>query len=109
VEEQESLKVSLENRGDAVYVGTIYLGSNNQPSKVVFDTGSEYLTVTSALCDDAKAGNFKFKVYDRDHNDFIQKSVPNRCGSQSYDMHQSTQAKVLSRTSSKLSYGSANV
>jgi hypothetical protein len=59
------LKVPLESRGDAVYVGTLYLGfPEQQPTKVVFDTGSEYLITTSALCDDTKAGNFKFKVYD---------------------------------------------
>lgn len=62
----------LENRGDAVFVGTIYLGyPDQQPTRVVFDTGSEYLITTSTLCDDSKAGNFKFNVYDADHNDFI--------------------------------------
>ena len=67
-----SLKVPLENKGDAVYVGTLYLGSpKSQPAKVIFDTGSEYLGVTSALCDDKTAGNYKFKVYDQAHNDFI--------------------------------------
>jgi hypothetical protein len=34
-------------------MGTVYMGSpNSQPARVVFDTGSEYLAVTSALCDD---------------------------------------------------------
>ena len=55
-----------------MYVGTIYLGTpNSNPVRVVFDSGSEYLAVTSALCDDKTAGNYKFKVYDAAHNDFI--------------------------------------
>jgi hypothetical protein len=71
----KNLKVPLESRGDAVYVGTLYLGfPENQPTKLVFDTGSEYLITTSALCDDKTAGNFKFKVYDQDNNDFITKT-----------------------------------
>ena len=105
-----SLQVPLENRGDAVYVGTIYLGTpNSNPVRVVFDSGSEYLAVTSSLCDDKLAGNYKFKVYDAAHNDFISKEVPDRCVTKAYDMHNSTTSKILSRSSSKLSYGSANL
>lgn len=105
-----SLQVPLESRGDAVYVGTIFIGApQSQPARVVFDTGSEYLAVTSALCDDSKAGNYKFKVYDSANNDFIKKDVPNRCSTVSYNMHQSNTGKILSRSSSKLSYGSANL
>jgi len=75
----------------------------------VFDTGSEYLAVTSALCSDKSAGNYKFKVYEPAHNDFITEDVPNRCNSQAYDMHHSDSSKILSRSSSKLAYGSANL
>jgi hypothetical protein len=75
----------------------------------VFDTGSEYLAVTSALCSDKKAGNYKFKVYEPAHNDFITEDVPNRCNSMAYDMHHSDSSKILSRSSSKLAYGSANL
>ena len=35
-----------------------------QEARVVFDTGSEYLSITSVLCDDETAGNYKFKKYD---------------------------------------------
>jgi len=76
---------------------------------VVFDTGSEYLAVTSALCDDKTAGNYKFKVYDLAHNDFIQKDEQNRCSSMAYDMHKSDSNKILSKASSKLTYGSAKL
>ena len=63
-----SLKVPLESVNDALFVGTIYIGSPvSQPARVVFDTGSEYLAVTSALCDDSTADNYKFKVYDINH------------------------------------------
>ena len=112
VKDDLSLKVPLENLNDALYVGTIFLGfPHGQPAKVIFDTGSEYLGVTSALCDDKTAGNFHFKVYDLAHNDFISKEVPDRCPSakQSYDMHLSQTGKILARTSSSLSYGSANL
>jgi len=104
----KNLKVPLESRGDAVYVGTIFLGfPESQPVRVVFDTGSEYLITTSALCDDQQAKNFKFKVYDQDHNDFISKTEANRCPTMAYDMHKSEASKLLSRSSSKLAYGTA--
>lgn len=110
VKDDPSLKVPLENLNDALYVGTIYLGfPKSQPAKVVFDTGSEYLGITSSLCDDKKAGNFKFKVYSSEANDFVNKTDTNRCGKKlSYNIHLSETGKPLARTSSSLTYGSAN-
>ena len=32
--------------------------------RVVFYNGSEYLAISSALCDDTTSGNIKFKKYD---------------------------------------------
>lgn len=56
------LQVPLISKNDAVYMGTVYMGSPaSQPATVVFDTGSEYLVITSALCDDKTAGNYHFK------------------------------------------------
>jgi hypothetical protein len=53
---------------------TVYLGSpDSQPANVVFDTGSEYLAVTSALCDDRTSGNFKFKKYDPNTSSFVER------------------------------------
>lgn len=99
----------LESRNDAVYVGTLYLGTPiSQPVRVVFDTGSEYLAVTSALCDDEKARNFKFATYTPEENGFVHKTVPNRCATTAYDLHESKTSKILSRSSSKLAYGSAH-
>ena len=63
--EDLQLQVPLQSRNDAVYLGTVYMGSPvSQPAKVVFDTGSEYLAITSVLCDDNSSGNYKFKKYD---------------------------------------------
>jgi hypothetical protein len=68
------LQVPLNSRNDAVYLGTVYMGSPvSQPAKVVFDTGSEYLAITSVLCDDETSGNFKFKKYDPLSGGFVQR------------------------------------
>jgi hypothetical protein len=46
-------------------MGTLYVGTpDSQPVTVVFDTGSEYLAITSSLCDDNASGDFKFKKFD---------------------------------------------
>jgi len=47
-------------------------------------------------------------VYDADHNDFIEKKETNRCSTMAYDMHLSEGSKLLSRSSSKLAYGTAD-
>jgi len=53
-------------------MGTVYLGSpESQPAHVVFDTGSEYLAVTSALCDDRTSGTFKFRKYNPATEQFV--------------------------------------
>ena len=50
---------------DAIYEGTMYLGSpNSQPVRLIFDTGSEYLIVTSVLCDDKMSAKYRFKKMD---------------------------------------------
>ena len=92
-------------------MGTVYLGSpESQPANVVFDTGSEYLAVTSSLCDDRTAGNFKFKKYDPNAQQFVKRDEPNeRCKTMAYDMHKSKTNKILSKASSKLTYGSAKL
>ena len=92
-------------------MGTVYIGSpESQPATVVFDTGSEYLAVTSALCDDNTSGNFKFKKYDPQSSSFVERDQKNqRCKTQAYDMHKSDSNKILSKASSKLTYGSAKL
>jgi len=105
------LQVPLTSRNDAVYMGTIHMGSPaSQPAHVVFDTGSEYLAVTSSLCDDKTSGQFKFKKFDPLSGSFVQRDQLNeRCKSQAYDMHASQSNKILSKASSKLTYGSAKL
>ena len=105
------LQVPLNSKNDAVYLGTVYMGSPiSQPSRVVFDTGSEYLAITSVLCDDETAGNYKFKKYDPLQGGFVQRDQNHkRCKTMSYDMHKSDSNKILSKASSKLTYGSAKL
>jgi hypothetical protein len=105
------LQVPLISKNDAVYMGTVYMGSpESQPATVVFDTGSEYLTLTSALCDDATAGNYHFKKWDSVSHKFTEREPPTRrCKTMAYDMHKSKSQKVLSKASSKLTYGSAKI
>lgn len=67
------LKVPLESRGDALYLGQLHLGTPfSQPVKVVFDTGSEFLAVTSVLCKDSTTPElFRFKRYDPIKRQFV--------------------------------------
>lgn len=69
-------------------MGQVYIGTpESQPANVVFDTGSEYLAVTSSLCNDATSGNFKFKKYDPTKQSFAEKSDnENRCKTNAYVM-----------------------
>ena len=55
------MRVNLESEDDALFVGTLYVGApHSQPVKVIFDTGSEHLAITSALCNNHTAGNYQF-------------------------------------------------
>lgn len=96
------LQVPLQSRGDALYLGTVYIGSpNSQPAKVVFDTGSEYLAVTSTLCsDETTPQNFKFKKYDPLMKDFVKRNKEEkkkpRCLSSSFNVEGSKSQKILS-------------
>lgn len=105
------LQVPLVSKNDAVYMGTVYLGSpESQPANVVFDTGSEYLAVTSTLCDDRTSGTFKFKKYDPGSKAFVERDqTKERCKTMAYDMKKSESNRILSKASSKLTYGSAKL
>lgn len=49
-----------------MFVGTLYVGApHSQPVKVIFDTGSEHLAITSALCNNKSAGNFHVSKEDK--------------------------------------------
>jgi hypothetical protein len=52
----KGFRVELSNDDGAGYVGTIYVGANDSPARVLFDTGSDFLALTSDLCLDPKLG-----------------------------------------------------
>lgn len=62
------------------------------------------------LCDDSTAGNYKFKKYDPLNGGFVERDqMHKRCKTQAYDMHKSDSQQILSKASSKLTYGSAKL
>ena len=93
-------------------MGTIYVGSEEKPVKVLFDTGSDYLAMTSSLCSDPKLGqkeldepvfdpvNFAYMPSGKDHS---------KCKSISYNIAQSKSSKALGGDDEKLDYGSAKL
>lgn len=81
-----------------------------QPVKVAFDTGSEFLVVTSNLCDDATTPiEFQFKKVDEDKLEVQRSSEQKhkRCLNQGYTVGNSTDFHLLQDTSSNVGYGSA--
>ena len=64
--DEKRLRVNLESQDDALYVGTLYVGApNSQPVRVIFDTGSEHLAITSALCSNKLQGKYHFSEEDK--------------------------------------------
>ena len=104
-------RVDLSNEDGAGYVGTIYVGSNDSPVKVLFDTGSDFLALTSDLCLDAKLGKQEQDepVFDSNTLSFIPSGKDHRkCKSTAYSTRESTTAKSLNETE-HLDYGSAKL
>ena len=112
LEEGKGFRVELTNEDGAGYVGTIYVGANDSPARVLFDTGSDYLALTSDLCLDPKLGkqeadepvfdkeNFTYKPSGKDHR---------KCKSTAYMSKESPSAKALGGDDEKLDYGSAKL
>ena len=48
----------------AIYVGKLVISDQHQPVNVIFDTGSDYLAVTSSLCGDTKFGSKSISLFD---------------------------------------------
>ena len=66
--------------------------------------------MTSTLCDDETAGQFRFKKFDAQTNSFVERDqTSKRCKTMAYDMSKSSSQKILSKASSKLTYGSAKL
>ena len=107
----QGFRVELQNEDGAGYIGTIYVGANEAPARVLFDTGSDYLALTSDLCDDPKLGkkeedvpiydqaSFTYKPSGKDHR---------KCKSTAYMSKESSSAKSLGEDE-KLDYGSAKL
>lgn len=53
---EAGFRVDLTNDDGLGYVGQIYVGTNEAPVKVLFDTGSDFLAITSSLCEDKSLG-----------------------------------------------------
>ena len=112
IKEDLQQKVILESLNDALYLGTIHIGTpNSQPIRVAFDTGSEFLAITSSLCSDATTPErFKFKKYDPKNQQLVdRKNSTSRCLNQGFDIEGSKTAKLLSNRAQKVEYGSAEL
>lgn len=71
---------------DSSFSGQIHIGKPAQTVNLIFDTGSEYLGVTSNLCSDSTAENFNFKKWDPVANKFQpREKLEGRCHSSAYD------------------------
>lgn len=108
---KSGFRVNLENNDGAGYIGTIFLGSEEQPAKVLFDTGSDYLAVTTDLCLDPKLGkededvpvfNATSLQYEHSGKDL------RKCKSTAFASKKSQSMKMLNETE-KLDYGSAKL
>jgi hypothetical protein len=102
----------LTNEDGAGYVGTIYLGSEDQPAKVLLDTGSDFLAVTSDLCLDPKLG--KQEVDEPVFNTTSFVYVPSgkdlrKCKSTAYLSKESKTSHRLGKDDEQLDYGSAKL
>ena len=99
----ESIRVNLIPVDDeSMYAGILYLGQGQdkqqkQPVKVVFDTGSEYLTVTSNYCSSQSPGVDDGKV------------TKSRCATQAYDTKKSKSGKKAQDDFIEVTYGGSKL
>ena len=96
---QKTVKVYLKNiDGDAVYAAEMNLGSPiSQTVNLIFDTGSEFLAVTSNFCDDDTASGYNFKRYNPINFKFeSREKTQGRCGSKAFDTRKSKSKKLMS-------------
>jgi hypothetical protein len=106
-------RVELKNDEGEGYVGTIYVGSEEKPINVLFDTGSDFLAITSDLCMDPKLGKVveDVPVFNTTSLAYEHSGKDNRkCKSMAYASKGSTSAKAIpSADDEKLDYGSAKL
>ena len=104
--------MDLTNEDGAGYVGTIYMGSQETPVKVLFDTGSDFLAITSDLCLDPKLGKQEEAEAVFDPVNMVYKNSNKdlrKCKSTAYLSQKSSSAKKLGGDDEKLDYGSAKL
>lgn len=109
---QSGVRVDLTNEDGAGYTGTIYLGSTDKPVKVLFDTGSDFLAVTSSLCDDPKLGKQEERTAVFDPKSLTYKPDSRdlrKCKSIAYNIKDSESSKALGGDDERLDYGSAKL
>jgi len=107
----KGVRVELTNDDGAGYVGSIFIGSPPRPAKVIFDTGSDYLALTSDLCNDPKLGQKEIDepVFDLKTFMYVPSGKDHRkCKSTAYFTKDSSTAKALGEDE-KLDYGSAKL
>lgn len=107
-------EVKLISRNDALYLGYVHLGApNSQPVKVAFDTGSEFLAVTSSFCDDSSVpSDYSFRKVDKKSGKQVNRTdaqKKNRCLSKGYAFNNSKEFNLIQDYSSTVGYGSAEL
>lgn len=106
-------RVPLKNEDGNGYVGTIFVGSEEKPINVLFDTGSDFLAVTSDLCSDPKLGKTEddVPVFNTTSLTYVHSGKDHRkCKSMAYESKSSSSAKAIpSADDEKLDYGSAKL
>lgn len=87
---ETGFRVELTNDDGTGYMGTILIGSNQSPVKVLFDTGSDFLAITSSLCNDPSLGQQEKDepVYDPVKFAYVPSGKDHRkCKSIAYDLN----------------------
>ena len=101
------VKVPLKNvQEDAEFAGTFYLGEG-QPARLVFDTGSEYLAVTSSLCGSAEGSDEKFSGLAQARAKGEEQTA--KCLTKAYDLAKATHSEKKGDRPTKVVYGSAEL
>lgn len=107
-------EVKLISRKDALYLGYVHIGGPvTQPVKVAFDTGSEFLAVTSNFCDDKTTPEeYAFQKVDKKTNKHLERTEAqkkDRCLNKAYKMQDSKEFQLIQEKSSTIGYGSADL
>lgn len=55
----------MNNEAGAIYVGTVFISEASTPLRLIFDTGSDYLALTSDLCGNKKYAGEETVLFDK--------------------------------------------